>query len=194
MEDAARRLLETIAYRGAGTVEFLWDEARQRFRFLEVNARIQVEHPVTEERHGLDLVAWQVAFAFGRLEAPRVPEPKGHAVEVRILAEDMAFRPSPGTITRWDPPGDVRVDSGYAAGATVPPFYDSLLAKLVVHAESRAEAVARLARALETFQVDGIATSLPFLRRIVAHPDFVANRLSTRWLETAFAPRAPAAA
>lgn len=194
MEAAAARLLGAISYRGAGTVEFLWDEARGQSRFLEVNARIQVEHPVTEMICGVDLVAWQIALAFGRFEPPGQLVPQGHAIEVRILAEDTDFRPAPGCITAWEPPADARVDSGFAAGCRVPPFYDSMIAKLIVAAPTRAQAVERLAASLSEFEVEGIATSIPFLRRIATHGDFVANRLSTRWLEAEMMPAAGGAA
>lgn len=183
MEADAQRLLSAIRYRGAGTVEYLWDEARGAHRFLEVNARIQVEHPVTETIFGIDLVRWQIALACGRFEPPTDLAPSGHAIEVRILAEDDDFRPSPGRITHWAPPANARVDSGFGTGCTVPPYYDSMVAKLIVAGASRAEAVARLQQALAEFRVDGIATSIPFLRRIAGHPDFVANCLSTRWLD-----------
>jgi acetyl-CoA carboxylase biotin carboxylase subunit len=183
MVEAAQNLLSAIAYRGAATVEFLWDEGRQDFRFLEVNARIQVEHPVTEMLFGIDLVSWQIALACGRFVPPALGAPCGHAIEARILAEDERFQPSPGRISAWVPPADARVDSGFGAGCEVPPFYDSLIAKLVVHAPTRGQAVQRLRRALGGFRVEGIATSIPFLAAIADHPDFLANRLTTRWLE-----------
>ncbi|WP_448579836.1 ATP-binding protein [Thermaurantiacus sp.] len=184
MEEAARALLSSVLYRGAGTVEFLWDSARQTFRFLEVNARIQVEHPVTEMIFGIDLVEWQIALAMGQFGPPAGLRSAGHAIEARILAEDGNFRPSPGRISRWEPPAGTRVDSGVAAGSMAPPWYDSLVAKLVVQGEDRAAAVARLAAALDAFRVEGVATSIPFLRAVARHPDFVDNRLSTRWLES----------
>jgi acetyl-CoA carboxylase biotin carboxylase subunit len=193
MEEAARALLSPICYRGAGTVEFLWDEARSAFRFLEVNARIQVEHPVTEAIYGVDLVEWQIALALGRFEPPSSLIPSGHAIEARILAEDADFRPSPGRISRWEPPCTARVDSAVEAGTSVPPFYDSLIAKLIVKEDRRETATARLADALQGFRVEGVATSIPFLRELAAHPDFLANRVSTRWLETAFLPDRKAA-
>jgi acetyl-CoA carboxylase biotin carboxylase subunit len=183
MEADAERLLGAIQYRGAGTVEFLWDEARGAHRFLEVNARIQVEHPVTEMIWGIDLVQWQIALAFNRFALPADLAPAGHAIEVRILAEDDDFRPAPGRITHWAPPAGVRVDSGFGNGCTVPPFYDSMIAKLIVAGPTRAAAVERLQQALAEFRVEGIATSIPFLRRIAGHPDFIANNLSTRWLD-----------
>ncbi|MFM7121914.1 MAG: acetyl-CoA carboxylase biotin carboxylase subunit, partial [Gammaproteobacteria bacterium] len=185
---AAALLLGAISYRGAGTVEFLWDEARQQYRFLEVNARIQVEHPVTEMIWNIDLVRWQIALAFGRFEPPAGLVPHGHAIEVRILAEDEDFHPAPGRITAWTPPANARVDSGFAAGCRVPPFYDSMVAKQIVAAHDRTAAVGCLQAGLAGFHVEGIATSIPFLRRIAAHGDFVANRLSTRWLEAHFMP------
>ncbi|PZN93319.1 MAG: acetyl-CoA carboxylase biotin carboxylase subunit [Alphaproteobacteria bacterium] len=184
MEADAKRLLGDIAYRGAGTVEYLWDEARGHYRFLEVNARIQVEHPVTEMVWGVDLVQWQIALALGRFEPPAGIAPRGHAIEVRILAEDDAFRPAPGCITCWAPPPGVRVDSGFDKGCLVSPFYDSMVAKLIVAGPTRAAAVERLQQALADFRVEGIATSIPLLRRIAGHPDFAADHLSTRWLDT----------
>ncbi|MBO6525427.1 biotin carboxylase N-terminal domain-containing protein [Erythrobacter sp.] len=186
MEAAASRLLGAISYRGAGTVEFLWDEARQQSRFLEVNARIQVEHPVTEMICGIDLVQWQIALAFNRFEPPSSLMPSGHAIEVRILAEDEDFRPSPGRITAWTPPSGGRVDTGFATGCDVPPYYDSMVAKLIVAATSRPEAVDRLQHGLSEFEVEGIDTSIPFLRKLAAHSDFASNQLSTRWLESHF--------
>jgi acetyl-CoA carboxylase biotin carboxylase subunit len=192
MEEDARRLLAAIAYRGAGTVEFLWDAARQTHRFLEVNARLQVEHPVTEELFGIDLVAWQISLAAGHFTPPPALVASGHAIEVRILAEDGDFRPSPGRIASWAPPAGARVDSGYGAGCSVPPFYDSMIAKLIVGGDDRGAAVARLQAALADFAVTGIATSIPFLARIAGHADFAGNRLSTRWLEDGFSIQAAA--
>jgi acetyl-CoA carboxylase biotin carboxylase subunit len=114
---------------------------------------------------------------------PATLSPAGHAIEARILAEDGDFRPSPGRISRWQPPEGARMDSAVAAGSMVPPWYDSLVAKLVVHGADRAAAVDRLAAALGDFRVEGVATSIPFLRAVARHPDFTGNRLSTRWLE-----------
>jgi acetyl-CoA carboxylase, biotin carboxylase subunit len=188
MEAAAARLLGAIHYRGAGTVEYLWDAVRGQYRFLEVNARIQVEHPVTEMIWGIDLVQWQIALALGRFALPADLVARGHAIEVRILAEDEGFRPAPGRITAWQPPAGARVDTGFGAGCRVPPFYDSMVAKLIVAAPNRVAAVERLQQGLAGFHVEGIATSIPFLRRIAGHGDFIANRLSTRWLEAGFLP------
>ena len=191
---AAVDLLSSIAYRNAGTVEFLYDEDRQMFSFMEVNARIQVEHPVSEEITGTDLIKLQLEVGTGRrpLPAQESIATAGHALEARILAEDpdRNFRPSPGRITLWKPPSGagIRVDSGVAGGSMVPPFYDSMIAKLIVRGSSRAEAVDRLQAALARFEVGGIATNIPLLRAIVAHDDFRSNRVSTRWLETTLLP------
>jgi acetyl-CoA carboxylase biotin carboxylase subunit len=191
---AAVDLLSSIAYRNAGTVEFLYDEDRQLFSFMEVNARIQVEHPVSEEITGTDLIKLQLEVGTGRrpLPAQESIAPAGHALEARILAEDpdRDFSPSPGRITLWKPPSGagIRVDSGVASGSMVPPFYDSMIAKLIVRGSSRAEAVDRLQAALARFEVGGIATNIPLLRAIVAHDDFRSNRVSTRWLETTLLP------
>lgn len=191
---AACNLLAAIRYRNAGTVEFLYDVEREEFFFMEVNARIQVEHPVSEAITGVDLIQLQLRIAAGEPLPFSQPEVamRGHAVEVRVLAEDprRGFAPSPGRITRWEPPAGpgVRLDTAMSSGALVPPFYDSMIAKLVVHGADRAEAVARLARALDEFEVEGIATNIDLLRYIARHPDFVANRITTRWLELAILP------
>jgi acetyl-CoA carboxylase biotin carboxylase subunit len=191
---AAVDLLSSIGYRNAGTVEFLYDEAREEFYFMEVNARIQVEHPVSEAITGVDLIQLQLRLATGQAAPLRQEEIRtsGHAIEVRLIAEDPArdFIPSPGRITRWRMPhGDgVRVDTAVGEGVLVPPYYDSMIAKLIVHAATRELAVEKLARALDQAEIEGIATNLPLLRMIVAHPDFRANRIDTRWLERALLP------
>jgi acetyl-CoA carboxylase biotin carboxylase subunit len=189
MGEAALVLARDIKYEGAGTVEFVLDEGTSRFAFIEMNTRIQVEHPVTEMVTGVDLVAAQLRLAAG----DRLPFAQsdvritGHALECRINAEDpdAGFRPSPGTIARWSPPeGDgLRVDTHVEASAIVPPFYDSLLAKVVAHGADRESAIARMVEALRRFDVDGVATTLPLHRRILAHPDFAAGRIHTRWVE-----------
>ncbi len=188
MSEAARRLVAAVGYRNAGTVEFLVDRER-RFYFLEVNTRLQVEHPVTEWVTGVDLVREQLRIAAGEplgVPAEGVPA-RGWAIECRISAEDPAahFRPSPGRITAWRPPAGpwVRVDAGVYEGAEVPLHYDPLMAKLVVWGGDRAEAIARLERALAEFGVAGVATTIPFHRAVVRHPDFVAGRLSTAFVE-----------
>jgi acetyl-CoA carboxylase biotin carboxylase subunit len=191
---AAVALLASIGYRNAGTVEFLYDEVRQQFSFMEVNARIQVEHPVSEEISGVDLIQLQLEIGTGRRQLPRQQDicTGGHAIEARILAEDpqRGFAPSPGTITGWVPPSGpgIRVDAGVGLGGVVPPHYDSMIAKLIVRGETRDEAVSRLGVALAAFQIEGIATNIPLLRAIVDHPDFRANQISTRWLETTLLP------
>ncbi len=194
LHKAAVDLLASIKYRNAGTVEFLYDVECDKFYFMEVNARIQVEHPVSEMISGADLITLQLEVAGGVAPAlaQRDISAHGHAVEARILAEDPArgFLPSPGRVTRWRPPhGEgVRVDSAMFEGALVPPYYDSMIAKLIVHAPDRPRAVARLREALAAFEVEGVATNLPLLREVTAHPDFLDNRLDTRWLENVFLP------
>ncbi len=194
LHEAAVRLLSSIGYLNAGTVEFLYDTESDDFFFMEVNARIQVEHPVSEMISGTDLVCKQLELATGASAelGAQAEQFDGHAIEVRIIAEDPFhdFMPSPGRISRWDPPSGpgIRIDSAMASGATVPPFYDSMIAKLIVHAEDREAAIDRLAAALADFHVEGIATNIPLLRAIVAHPDFRANNINTRWLETVLLP------
>lgn len=191
---AACSLLAEIRYRNAGTVEFLYDVEREQFFFMEVNARIQVEHPVSEEVTDTDLIRLQLLVAAG--EPLPVAQPditvRGHAIEVRVLAEDprRSFAPSPGRITRWQAPGGlgVRLDTAMFEGALVPPFYDSMIAKLIVRGANRAEAVRRLGDALDGFAVDGVATNIDLLRHIVRHPDYVSNRITTRWLEQVLLP------
>ena len=190
---SAIALLASIDYQNAGTVEFLYDVERQAFSFMEVNARIQVEHPVSEAISGVDLVQRQLLMAMRPTkELAQVERFAGHAIEARIIAEDPErdFIPCPGRVTRWTPPAGegVRVDSAIVEGGMVPPFYDSMIAKLIVHGDSRDHAVERLAKALDQFHVEGIATNLPLLRFIVAHPDFKTNNVDTRWLERILLP------
>jgi acetyl-CoA carboxylase biotin carboxylase subunit len=179
---------EYLGYRGLGTVEFFVDCARGSFHFLEMNARIQVEHPVTEAICGLDLVAEQIAIAEGcplRLTQADV-ELTGHAIECRINAEDATdgFRPSPGTVTdAVFPAGQgIRVDTHIQAGATVPPWYDSLLAKLIVSGRDRAEALARLRGALARCEIGGVATTIPMHAELAAQPEFARGGVDTGWL------------
>jgi acetyl-CoA carboxylase biotin carboxylase subunit len=194
LHKAAVDLLAAINYRNAGTVEFLYDVDRDEFYFMEVNARIQVEHPVSEMITGVDLVQLQLRVAGGEASSFRQSDiaVDGHAIEARILAEDpdRNFAPSPGRITQWlAPRGEgVRVDTAMEVGASVPPFYDSMIAKLIVHAADRPGAVARLRDALEQFQISGLATNLRLLRAIVGHRDFIEGRFDTRWLETILLP------
>ncbi|MBL6616269.1 MAG: ATP-grasp domain-containing protein [Reyranella sp.] len=194
LRESAVKLLSSIRYRNAGTIEFLYDVDQQKFHFIEVNARIQVEHPVSETICGVDLIQLQLRIAGGEAlpMAQADVQPRGHAIEVRIIAEDpdRNFTPSPGRIAGWRPPqGEgVRLDTAMFEGAVVPPFYDSMIAKLIVSGADRGQAVERLARALADFQIGGIATNLPLLRFIAAHPDFVENRITTRWLEQTVLP------
>ena len=178
--------LAEVGYSGAGTVEFLVDEDRN-FYFMEMNTRIQVEHPVTEMVAGVDLVKLQIRMAAGEpLELEEPPGLRGHSIECRINAEDPeTFRPSPGRITVFHVPGGtgVRVDTAVYSECEVPPYYDSLIAKLVVHAPSRPEAVRRMERALEMFIVEGVSTSIPLHQRIMKEPDFLAGRLDTGFME-----------
>ncbi len=186
--------LERIGYTNAGTVEFLRDDSGQLY-FIEMNTRIQVEHPVTEMRTGVDLVKAQLLVASGvplKEIAPKV-EFRGHSMECRINAEDPdTFRPSPGRITAFHVPGGpgVRVDTAAYADATIPPYYDSLVAKLVVHGKDRSEALARMRRALELFVIEGIRTTIPLHRRILADPEFIAGRFDTGFVERMSKPQA----
>lgn len=195
LHKAAVALLASIDYRNAGTVEFLYDAASEDFFFMEVNARIQVEHPVSEAITGTDLIQAQLKLATGSVDSfdQSAIGTHGHAIEARIIAEDpdRDFMPSPGRITRWDPPASegVRVDSAMETGAMVPPYYDSMIAKLIVHGATREEAVERMAKALDSFLIEGIATNIPLLKVIVAHPDFRTNTINTRWLETVLLPQ-----
>jgi len=192
---AAVELLASIHYRSAGTVEFLYDEASGEFYFMEVNARLQVEHPVSEMITSTDLVRLQLSLATGAASLPEQSEirAQGHAIEVRVIAEDprSGFRPSPGRITRWRPPSGegVRLDTAVTEGTLIPPFYDSMIAKLIVSGSTRAAALERLRTALEQFEISGIATNLELLRYVIDHSDFRANRIDTRWLERTVLPR-----
>jgi acetyl-CoA carboxylase, biotin carboxylase subunit len=178
----------SLGYRGVGTVEFLVDPQRGVSYFLEMNARIQVEHPVTEAVYGVDLVAEQIAIAEGRPVRQAAPAATvaGHAIECRINAEDPAagFRPSPGTVTEaWFPAGaGVRVDTHVQAGTEVSPYYDSLLAKIVAYGPDRPRALARMASALSRCRIGGVTTNLALHRDLVAHPELRAGGVDTAWL------------
>jgi pyruvate carboxylase subunit A len=187
MGEAAVRAAKAAGYVNAGTVEFIFSDGE--FYFLEVNARLQVEHPITEAVTGIDLVKEQIRIAAG-LELSFAQEDvtwKGHAIEMRINAEDplRKFLPNPKRIARWVAPAGpgVRVDSGFGPGSDVPPYYDSLVAKLIVHGSDRAEAIARGGRALREFVVVGPATTIPYHRAILDSPDFRAGNLSTRFID-----------
>jgi acetyl-CoA carboxylase, biotin carboxylase subunit len=186
--DAAVKAAKEIGYVGAGTIEFLLDEDGS-FYFMEMNTRIQVEHPVTEMVTNYDLVKEQIRAAAGEevtffLAGNRV---RGHAIECRVNAEDpyRNFQPSPGTITAFHPPGGpgIRVDTHIYDGYTVPPFYDSLLAKVIAHGTTRAEALTRMYYALDSFIVEGVTTTIPFLKRVIQHADFQAGKVDTKFLE-----------
>ena len=187
MGRAALSVAQAAGYRNAGTVEFLLDE-RGSFYFMEMNTRIQVEHPVTEMVTGVDLVKAQLRIAAGEPLPLSQADVRisGHSLECRINAEDPdRFLPSPGRLTNFRPPGGpgVRVDSHAYAGYVVPPYYDSLLGKVIVHAHDRGEAIARMQRALDEMQIEGVQTTIPFHQKVLRHPDFLAGRTSTRFLE-----------
>jgi acetyl-CoA carboxylase biotin carboxylase subunit len=187
MGDAAVTAARAVHYTNAGTIEFLLD-GQGRFYFMEMNTRLQVEHPVTEQVTAVDMVKEQIAVAAGeRLSfADREFRPRGHAIEFRINAEDPnSFQPSPGRIATFHPPGGlgVRVDTAAYQGYVIPPYYDSLIAKLIVWGRDRDEAMARGRRALDTFVIEGIKTTIPMHRRILDEPDFVRGKLSTRFME-----------
>ena len=186
MGAAAVRLCEAVGYENAGTIEFLLD-SDGRFYFMEMNTRIQVEHPVTEMVTGMDLVKMQIEVAVGRpLEIPNGLKPRGHAIECWVNAENPdTFAPSPGPLKTFHLPGGpgTRVDTHGYEDYVIPPYYDSLVAKLIVHDRTRDYAIARMCRALDFFVVEGIQTSIPLHRRILRDPDFIAGRLSTRFME-----------
>ncbi|WP_119729050.1 acetyl-CoA carboxylase biotin carboxylase subunit [Thermomonospora amylolytica] len=179
---AAVRAGEAVGYRGAGTVEFLVDPAAQEFVFLEMNTRLQVEHPITELVTGIDLVEQQLLIAAGEPPSFTSTEPHGHAIEFRVYAEDpQRFLPSPGEIKIWEEPvGEgVRIDAGYAEGNTVTPFYDPLLAKLCVHGTDRPAALRRAGQAVAAFQIEGLKTNLPFFTELLGDAEFVAGTYDT---------------
>ncbi len=184
---ALRHALREVGYTNAGTVEFLMDEDG-RLYFIEVNARVQVEHPVTELVTGIDIVKTQIQIAAGHRLSELLPSPitvRGHAIECRINAEHPeTFAPSPGRITALNLPGGmgVRVDTAAYVECVIPPYYDSLIAKLITHGRDRGEAIARMRRALEMFVIEGISTSIPLHQRILADPDFQAGRFDTNFI------------
>ena len=185
--EKATSALKTLGYRNAGTLEFLYQDGQ--FAFIEMNTRLQVEHPITEMVCGVDLVREQIRIASGEKLGYTQKDIKfnGHAIECRVNAEDpdTGFTPTPGRVQAFHAPGGlgVRVDSALYAGYVVPPFYDSMIAKLIVHAPTRPEAIARLRRALEEFAVIGIKTTLPLHQRIVEDPEFQAGDYTIHWLE-----------
>ena len=185
---AATRLARRLGYRGAGTVEFLVDRQREMFYFLEVNARIQVEHPVTEAVTGVDIVAEQIAIAEGsglRLRQAEV-RPSGWALECRVNAEDPArdFQPSPGLAAevRWPSGPGIRVDTHIASGSRIPPYYDSLMAKIIVHAADRPAAIGGMRQAIANTRIRGVATNLAFHAAVLADPEFQAGGVDTGYV------------
>ncbi|HET7411955.1 MAG TPA: acetyl-CoA carboxylase biotin carboxylase subunit, partial [Pararhizobium sp.] len=178
--------MRKLKYRGAGTVEFLYENGE--FYFIEMNTRLQVEHPVTEAVTGIDLVHEQIRIASGAGLSVSQEEVRfrGHAIECRINAEDpRTFVPSPGRITHYHTPGGlgVRVDSGVYQGYSIPPFYDSLIGKLIVHGRTRVECMMRLRRALDEFVIDGIKTTIPLFSQLLADPDIANGDYDIHWLE-----------
>jgi acetyl-CoA carboxylase, biotin carboxylase subunit len=184
--ETVARAMRELRYRGVGTVEFLYEGGE--FYFIEMNTRLQVEHTVTEMITGIDLVIEQIRIAAGAPLTLKQEDIRfnGHAIECRINAENpRTFRPSPGIITHFHPPGGlgVRVDSGAYAGYIIPPYYDSLIGKLIVHARTRNECLMRLKRALGEFVVDGIDTTIPLFKALIAEPDIADGRYDIHWLE-----------
>ncbi len=187
MGSVVAKAMQKLKYRGAGTVEFLYEDGE--FYFIEMNTRLQVEHPVTEMITGLDLVIEQIRIASGAPLSISQNELalSGHAIECRINAENpKTFMPSPGTITYWHPPGGlgVRVDSGAYQGYRIPPYYDSLIGKLIVHGKNRNECLMRLKRCLSEFVIDGIETTIPLFSELVQNPDIANGLYDIHWLES----------
>src|SRR5262249_1438207 len=184
--DMAERLTRALRYRSAGTVEFLYDDRLQEFFFLEVNTRLQVEHGVTEEVTGIDLVEWMLRLGAGELpdiESLR-PKPRGVSIQARIYAEDPAhgFRPCAGTLANVAAPAGVRFEKWVENGREVPPFYDPMLAKIIIRAGAREAAVSLLRNALALARFDGLETNLDYLRSVVAEPEFAAGGYPTDFL------------
>jgi acetyl-CoA carboxylase biotin carboxylase subunit len=188
MGEASVNLIKNIGYQNAGTIEYLVDEAGENFYFMEMNTRIQVEHPVTEEVMGCELIKEQIRVAAGEPLSHHVlkAQPRGHSIECRINAEDPFnnFTPSPGHIDLWYAPGGkgVRVDTHVYSGYTVPPHYDSMIAKLIVTGATREIAIARMSRALGEFMIRGIKTTIPFQQEIINHPDFKSGHYDIGWV------------
>lgn len=187
--EAAVKAAEAVNYEGAGTVEFIFDHINQKFYFMEMNTRIQVEHTITEMITGIDLVQQQLKIASGEKLAYRQEDIKinGWSIECRINAENPSknFMPSPGKVTMYMPPGGfgVRVDSAMYTGYSIPPFYDSMVAKLIVHADTREEAVARMKRALDEFIIEGVETTIPFHLKLMDNEVFKSGDFDTKFLE-----------
>ncbi len=186
MGNAAVKAAEYIKYEGAGTIEFLVDKHRN-FYFMEMNTRIQVEHPITEQVIDYDLIREQIKVAAGIPISGRNYFPKLHSIECRINAEDPYndFRPSPGKITTFHAPGGhgVRLDTNVYAGYVIPPYYDSMIAKLITTAQTREEAINKMKRALDEFVIEGIKTTIPFHRQLMDHPDYLEGNYTTKFME-----------
>jgi acetyl-CoA carboxylase biotin carboxylase subunit len=192
MGDMAIALARAVKYRNAGTIEFLMDVDRS-FYFMEMNTRIQVEHPVTEMVTGVDIVKEQIRIAAGQTLSFTQEQitVRGHSIECRVNAEcPEKFTPSPGTITTYNPPGGpgVRVDTAAYTQYVIPPYYDSMIAKLIVHADTREEAIMRMNRALDEFIIEGIKTTIPMHKKILADPDFQQGNISTKFMERYHSP------
>ena len=187
MGEAAVKAAEFIKYEGAGTVEFLVDKHRN-FYFMEMNTRIQVEHPITEQVIDYDLIREQILVAAGIPISGKNYEPQLHSIECRINAEDPynEFRPSPGKITNLHAPGGhgVRIDTHVYSGYIIPPNYDSMIAKLITTAQTREEAINKMKRALDEFVIEGVKTTIPFHRQLMEEPDYVAGNYTTKFMET----------
>jgi len=186
------KAMADMGYRGAGTIEFLWENGE--FYFIEMNTRLQVEHPVTEAITGMDLVREQIRIADGKPLSVKQEDLRftGHAIECRINAEDpFNFTPSPGKITAYHPAGGmhVRVDSGIYAGYSIPPFYDSMIAKLIVYGRTREGCIMRLKRALEEMVIEGVKTSTPLHAELIKQPDILSGDYTIKWLEEYLAKR-----
>ena len=194
MAEAALALARDVRYSSAGTVEFVYDADAERFYFLEMNTRIQVEHPVTEMITGIDLVKEQIRIAAGEPLSFRQENLsiRGHAIECRINAEDptRGFLPSPGRLTRWSPPAHsrVRLDTHCYEGYLVPPYYDSMIAKLIAWDEDRGKAIALMSAALAGFGIEGVSTTIALHKAALAHRSFREARVTTQWLESDFLP------
>ncbi len=184
---AAVKAAEFIKYEGAGTIEFLVDKHRN-FYFMEMNTRIQVEHPITEQVIDYDLIREQIKVAAGIPISGKNYEPQLHSIECRINAEDPynGFRPSPGTITTFHAPGGhgIRLDTHVYAGYTIPPYYDSMIAKLITTAQTREEAIDKMRRALDEFVIEGVKTTIPFHRALMDDPEYLAGNYTTKFMET----------
>lgn len=187
MGDAAVKAAEFIKYEGAGTVEFLVDKHRN-FYFMEMNTRIQVEHPITEQVIDYDLIREQILVAAGIPLSGKNYFPKLHSIECRINAEDPYndFRPSPGKITNLHAPGGhgVRIDTHVYSGYSIPPNYDSMIAKLITTAQTREEAISKMKRALDEFVIEGVKTTIPFHRQLMDHPDYLDGNYTTKFMES----------